>query len=161
MKKVVIIDYGAGNLFSVQQALKRLGIEPVVSDNQAIITNASHVVFPGVGHAKTAMEQLKVKALDVLIPQLKQPVLGICLGMQLLCEFTEEGAVEGLGVFRSRIELLSDEMIRSEEHTSELQSQSNLVCRLLLLKKTKKYRNRYSKTTSYLPPPSQDPARHH
>ncbi|ASS48710.1 MAG: imidazole glycerol phosphate synthase, glutamine amidotransferase subunit [Candidatus Fluviicola riflensis] len=111
MKKVVIIDYGAGNLFSVQQAFKRLGIEPVVSDNQAIITNASHVVFPGVGHAKTAMEQLKVKALDVLIPQLKQPVLGICLGMQLLCEFTEEGAVEGLGVFRSRIELLSDEMI--------------------------------------------------
>src|SRR3989338_3836177 len=90
MKKVVIIDYGAGNLFSVQQAFKRLGIEPVVSDNQAIITNASHVVFPGVGHAKTAMEQLKVKALDVLIPQLKQP---------------------GLGVFRSRIELLSDEMI--------------------------------------------------
>lgn len=111
MMEVVIIDYGAGNLFSVLQAFKRLGIEPVVSDDPAVIATASHVVFPGVGHAKTAMEQLKSKNLDALIPVLKQPVLGICLGMQLLCEFTEEGNVEGLGVFRSRIELIPDEVI--------------------------------------------------
>lgn len=108
---VAIIDYGAGNLFSVLQAFKRLGIEPVVSDDPAVITNASHVVFPGVGHAKTAMEQLTSKNLDVLIPQLKQPVLGICLGMQLLCESTEEGNIAGLGVFRSCIELIPDEVI--------------------------------------------------
>ncbi|MBI3237225.1 MAG: imidazole glycerol phosphate synthase subunit HisH, partial [Flavobacteriia bacterium] len=89
--EVVIIDYGAGNLFSVQQAFKRLGIEPIISTDRELISNATHVVFPGVGHAQTAMQQLKSKQLDVLIPTLKQPVLGICLGMQLLCEFTEEG----------------------------------------------------------------------
>ncbi len=108
---VVIIDYGAGNLFSVLQAFKRLGIEPIVSSDSDVIKSASHVVFPGVGHAKTAMEQLTSKNLDVLIPQLKQPVLGICLGMQLLCESTEEGNVQGLGIFRSRIELIPDEVI--------------------------------------------------
>lgn len=111
MTNVVIIDYGAGNLFSVQQAFKRLGIEPIISADSEVISKASHVVFPGVGHAKTAMEQLKAKALDGLIPQLKQPVLGICLGMQLLCESTEEGNVAGLGVFRSRIELIPDEVL--------------------------------------------------
>ncbi len=109
--KVVIIDYGAGNLFSVQQAFKRLGIEPIISFDGDVISTATHVVFPGVGHAKAAMEQLKSKRLDSLIPQLKQPVLGICLGMQLLCEFTEEGNEECLGVFRSRIGLISDEVI--------------------------------------------------
>ncbi|MES2554797.1 MAG: imidazole glycerol phosphate synthase subunit HisH [Bacteroidota bacterium] len=122
---VVIIDYGAGNLFSVQQAFKRLGIEPVVSDNPAVIANASHVIFPGVGHAKTAMEQLKAKKLDRLIPQLKQPVLGICLGMQLLCEFTEEGNLAGLGVFRSRIELIPDEVIVPHMGWNDVQFSGN------------------------------------
>ena len=111
MMEVVIIDYGAGNLFSVQQAFKRLGIEPIISADSELISTATHVVFPGVGHAQTAMQQLKSKQLDVLIPTLKQPVLGICLGMQLLCESTEEGNVKGLGVFRSRIEIISNEVI--------------------------------------------------
>lgn len=93
--KTVVIDYGAGNVFSVVMALKRLGVEAVVSDNAEIIRTASRVIFPGVGQASAAMKQLKATGLDRLIPQLRMPVLGICLGMQLMCCETEEDHTPG------------------------------------------------------------------
>ena len=101
--KVVIIDYGAGNIFSVQQAFQRLGVEAILSSDENEIRSASHVIFPGVGHARTAMDNLKKSGLDKVIPTLTQPVLGICLGMQLMCGWNEEGELNGLGIFDSRI----------------------------------------------------------
>ena len=97
--KLVIINYGAGNTQSVKFAFERLGVTPVLSDSKEEILSADKIIFPGVGHAKAAMEVLKEKGLDVLIPQLKQPVLGICLGQQLLCNFSEEGNTKCLGIF--------------------------------------------------------------
>ncbi len=97
--KIAIIDYGSGNVFSVSSALKRLGVSAVVTADHKIIKSADAIIFPGVGHAKFAMEQLKKTGLDQLIPTLKQPVLGICLGMQLMCAFTEEGDVSCLNIF--------------------------------------------------------------
>lgn len=97
--KIVIIDYGAGNLFSVLMAVKRLGMEALVSRDADVIGSADRVIFPGVGQASAAMAQLKATGLDVIIPQLKMPVLGICLGMQLMCTFTEEENTTGLGIF--------------------------------------------------------------
>ena len=96
---VAIIDYGSGNVFSVSSALKRLGVEAIITSDATIIKSADAVIFPGVGHAKSAMEQLKVKGLDKLIPTLEQPFLGICLGMQLMCSYTEEGDVDCLDIF--------------------------------------------------------------
>ncbi len=104
--KTVIIDYDAGNIFSVQQAFKRLGVHAVLSSNEGEIRSATHIVFPGVGHAKNAMKQLQEKGLDKVIPDLEQPVLGICLGMQLMCGWNEEGNLEGLGIFQTRIQSL-------------------------------------------------------
>lgn len=96
---IVIIDYGAGNTKSVQLAFSRMGYNSILSDNVDIIKAADKVVLPGVGRANNAMTKLQDSGLDVLIPTLKQPVLGICLGMQLLCNGTEEGDTKGLGVF--------------------------------------------------------------
>lgn len=96
--KIVLIDYGAGNVQSVKYALNRLGIEPILTKDHAIIRSADKVIFPGVGSAKAAMEQLKVSRLDELIPTLTQPVLGICVGMQLMCKHSEEGNVKCLGI---------------------------------------------------------------
>ncbi|MBK7148932.1 MAG: imidazole glycerol phosphate synthase subunit HisH [Bacteroidetes bacterium] len=101
--KLVIIDYGAGNTQSVKFAFQRLGVNPVLSSNEEDILSADKVIFPGVGHAKAAMDVLKEKQLDRLIPQLKQPVLGICLGMQLLCKFSEEGNTQCLGVIQETV----------------------------------------------------------
>jgi glutamine amidotransferase len=97
--KLAIISYGAGNVFSVKSAFERLGIEPILTADSALIESSDLVVFPGVGHAEAAMRQLKETKLDRLIPNLKQPVLGICLGMQLMCELSEEGETKGLGIF--------------------------------------------------------------
>jgi glutamine amidotransferase len=97
--KLAIISYGAGNVFSVKSAFERLGIEPTLTADSALIESSDLVVFPGVGHAEAAMRQLKETKLDRLIPNLKQPVLGICLGMQLMCELSEEGETKGLGIF--------------------------------------------------------------
>ena len=96
---VIIIDYGAGNIQSIQFALQRLGITAVLSNNPELIQGADKVIFPGVGEASQAMQMLKNSKLDALIPNLKQEVLGICLGMQLLCKHSEEGDTKGLGVF--------------------------------------------------------------
>ena len=96
---IVIIDYGAGNIKSIDFAFKRLGIQTKLSNSVEEITKADKVIFPGVGEASSAMRMLCENNLDKLIPQLEQPVLGICLGMQLLCNYSEEGDTKGLGVF--------------------------------------------------------------
>jgi glutamine amidotransferase len=101
--KVAIIDYNAGNTRSVQFALERLGVEPILSRDPLVLGAADKVIFPGVGAAGSTMAYLKETGLDVIIKNLKQPVLGICLGMQLLCEFSEEGNVEGLGIFPQKV----------------------------------------------------------
>jgi len=88
---VTIIDYGAGNIQSIQFAFQRLGVNAKLSNSVQEIQNADKVIFPGVGEASQAMEMLKKSKLDLLIPTLKQDVLGICLGMQLLCKHSEEG----------------------------------------------------------------------
>lgn len=97
--KLVIVDYGAGNIQSIKFAFKRLGYEAVLSDDANEIRTADRVIFPGVGEASSAMNKLKASGLDKVIPELKQPVLGICLGMQLMCHSSEEGNTLGLGVF--------------------------------------------------------------
>ena len=96
---VIIIDYGAGNIQSIQFAFQRLGVNAKLSNSVQEIQNADKVIFPGVGEASQAMEMLKNSKLDLLIPTLKQDVLGICLGMQLLCKHSEEGNTKGLGIF--------------------------------------------------------------
>lgn len=101
--KIVIIDYGAGNITSVTNALQRLGIQPELTSDAGAIRSADGVIFPGVGQASAAMEKLRASGLDTLIPELRQPVLGVCLGMQLMCTATEEGGVTGLGVFPARV----------------------------------------------------------
>lgn len=97
--QIVIIDYGAGNIQSIQFALERLGYKGILSNNWNEIKSADSVIFPGVGEASSAMKKLSESGLDILIPTLKQPVLGICLGMQLLCKSTEESNTKGLEVF--------------------------------------------------------------
>jgi glutamine amidotransferase len=97
--KVVIVKYNAGNTESVKNALKRLGIEPVLSDDVEVISTADKVIFPGVGEASSAMRYLRLKNLDRAIKSLKQPILGICLGMQLLCSYSEENNTDCLHVF--------------------------------------------------------------
>ena len=101
--KLVIIDYGAGNIQSLRFALDRLGVESLLSSNADEIKKADKVIFPGVGEASTAMKKLRSTSLDQLIPQLNQPVLGICLGMQLMCSYTEEGNTTGLGIFECEV----------------------------------------------------------
>jgi glutamine amidotransferase len=106
--KLVIIDYGAGNIKSIQFAFKRLGVAAVLSNNIAEIQAADKIIFPGVGAASSAMKMLKESGLDLIIPSLKQPVLGICLGMQLMCNSSEEGNTKGLGIFDVAIKRFSN-----------------------------------------------------
>ncbi len=106
--KLAIIDYGAGNIKSIQFAFKRLGIEAILCSNPDQITTADKVIFPGVGEAGSAMAMLQESKLDKIIPELKQPVLGICLGMQLLCNKTEEGNTNGLGIFDTEVKRFSN-----------------------------------------------------
>lgn len=102
---IAILKYNAGNVQSVQNAVQRLGYETVVTDDVAVLEAADKVIFPGVGEASSAMTYLKDKGLDKVINGLKQPVLGICLGMQLLCKSSEEGNTLGLGVFDNEVKL--------------------------------------------------------
>ena len=105
--KVAIIKYNAGNVCSVLYALERLGVQATVSDNHDELRNADKVIFPGVGQASSAMTCLKEQGLDKLIISLKQPVLGICLGQQLMCRFSEEGNVDCLGIFPQYVKKFS------------------------------------------------------
>ena len=102
---IAIIKYNAGNVQSVQYALQRIGIESVVTDDEALIRNADKVIFPGVGHASPAMQYLRERELDKLILSLQQPFLGICLGLQLMCKHSEEGDTDCLGVFDEEVRL--------------------------------------------------------
>ena len=97
--KIIIINYGAGNIQSIQFALQRLGYTGILSNNINEILSADKVIFPGVGEASSAMYKLRESGLDTIIPKLTQHVLGICLGMQLMCNKTEEGNTKGLGIF--------------------------------------------------------------
>lgn len=103
--KVAIIQYNAGNVQSVQYALQRIGVQSEITDNAYSIQQADKVIFPGVGHAAAAMQFLKGRELDKIIIALKQPVLGICLGMQLMCRHSKEGDTTCLGIFDTGIEL--------------------------------------------------------
>ena len=96
---IAIIKYNGGNVNSVQNALNRLNIDSVITDDPEKILKADKVIFPGVGEASSTMKLLKERELDLLIPRLTQPVLGICLGMQLMCKENEEGNTEGMGIF--------------------------------------------------------------
>ena len=96
---VAIIKYNAGNIYSVSYALKRLGVEAIVTADPERLQKADKVIFPGVGEARTTMDYLRRHRLDVLIKELKQPLLGICLGMQLMCRHSEEGDADCLGIF--------------------------------------------------------------
>ena len=97
--EVAIVKYNAGNIRSVDYALRRLGIEAEITSDEAALRRADRVIFPGVGEAETTMRFLRSTGMDILIKSLVQPVLGICLGMQLLCRHSEEGNVDCLGIF--------------------------------------------------------------
>ncbi len=105
MSNIAIIDYNAGNVQSVYYALKRMGIEANITADHQEIKNADKVIFPGVGEAASTMKYLKKSGLDLLIPSLEQSVLGICLGMQLLCSNTEEGQTNCLSIFPNKVKL--------------------------------------------------------
>jgi glutamine amidotransferase len=101
--KIVIIKYNAGNIRSVLFALERIGVEALVTDDTELIRSADKIIFPGVGEASSAMKYLREKKLDVLIKDLEQPVLGVCLGMQLLCAHSEENDTKCLGIFSETV----------------------------------------------------------
>lgn len=108
--KVAVIKYNAGNIQSVMNALKRVGVNPVLTDNPAYIRTADRVVFPGQGEASHAMDYLRTHGLDQVITELTQPVLGICIGQQLMCEHSEEGDVDCLGIFPTQVRRFQPQM---------------------------------------------------
>ena len=114
--KVALIKYPAGNVQSVQFALERLGVETVLTDDIETLKNAEKIIFPGVGEASTAMQHLKKQKLDVFIPTLTQPVLGICLGMQLMASFSHENNTKTLGIFGQEVLKFSTEISQKVPH---------------------------------------------
>jgi glutamine amidotransferase len=100
---IAIVKYNAGNIKSVENALNRLGYEAIVTDDEELLRSAEKVIFPGVGEASSAMRYLQERGLDEVIRSLKQPVLGICLGLQLMCKHSEEGDTECLGIFSNSV----------------------------------------------------------
>ncbi len=101
--KVAVVKYNAGNIQSVMNALRRVGVDPVFTDNPVELRKADRVIFPGQGEASHAMEYLQTHGLDLVIKSLTQPVLGICIGQQLMCEHSEEGNVDCLGIFPAQV----------------------------------------------------------
>ena len=101
--RVAVVKYNAGNVYSVVNALRRLGVEPLLTDDPIALRQADRVVFPGQGEARGAMEYLRARGLDDVIRSLTQPVLGICIGQQLLCRHSEEGDVDCLGIFDAEV----------------------------------------------------------
>jgi len=104
---IAIVKYNAGNIKSVQYALERIGVQNVVTDDPAILRAADKVIFPGVGEASSAMKYLRMQGLDKVLLSLQQPVLGICLGMQLMCKYSEENNTDCLGVFDVEVKKFS------------------------------------------------------
>lgn len=100
---IAIVKYNAGNIYSVVNALKRLGIEPLLTDDAELLAKSDKVLFPGQGEASGAMSYLKERRLDEVIKNLKQPVLGICVGQQLLCKHSEEGNTDCIGIFDAEV----------------------------------------------------------
>lgn len=115
--KIVILKYNAGNVQSVSFALDRLGVNHTISDSKEELKTADKVIFPGVGEASSTMKHLTEMGLDKLIPDLKQPVLGICLGMQLMCAFSEENATPCLGIFDLTVKKFNATQINKVPHT--------------------------------------------
>lgn len=113
--KVAIVKYNAGNIYSVVNSLRRLGVEPLLTDNAEQISSADRVLFPGQGEARVAMTYLKEHNLDAVIKNLKQPVLGICIGQQLLCRHSEENDTDCLGIFDADVL-----KFRSERHEDKV-----------------------------------------
>jgi imidazole glycerol-phosphate synthase subunit HisH len=109
---VAIIQYNDGNVQSVQYALHRLGVDAIITNDASIITSADKVIFPGVGHAAAAMECLQQLQLINLLTNLKQPVLGICLGMQLMCTYSNEGNTNCLGIFNQSVKLFNTNTLK-------------------------------------------------
>ena len=101
--KVAVVKYNAGNIFSVVHALKRMGVEPLLTDSEVELRSADRVIFPGQGEASNAMNYLRERGLDRVIPSLTQPVLGICIGQQLMCRHSEEGDTDCLGIFDAEV----------------------------------------------------------
>ena len=106
---VAIVKYNAGNIYSVVNALRRMGIEPMLTDDPELLSKADRVLFPGQGEARGAMEYLKARRLDEVIRDLKQPVFGICVGQQLLCSHSEEGDVDCIGIFDAEVKRFKPE----------------------------------------------------
>lgn len=110
--KVAIVKYNAGNVESVKNALHRLGVEAILTDDAQELQTADRVIFPGVGEASTAMNYLRSRGLDKVIKSLVQPVLGICLGMQLLCQFSDENETDCLGVLPYRVKKFESDALK-------------------------------------------------
>lgn len=128
---VAIIKYNAGNVQSVMYAMQRLGINAIVTGDHEKIKNADKVIFPGVGHAASAMEYLKSKELDKLIISLEQPVLGICLGLQLLCNYSEEGDTRCLGIFDSSVKRFEEKATGEKSEKFKIPHMGwNAICSL-------------------------------
>lgn len=113
--KIAIVKYNAGNIQSVTYALQRLGIEPILTDDEQELRSMDRVIFPGVGEASTAMYYLRQKGLDQVIPTLTQPVLGVCLGLQLMCRHTEENNTDCLNIFDIAVKKFDKRMATSQE----------------------------------------------
>lgn len=112
--KIAIVKYNAGNTCSVENALLRLGIQPIITDDMQELQSADKIIFPGVGHAVPTMQYLKERNLDSVIKNLKQPTLGICLGQQLMCAHSEEGNVDGIGIFPIQVKKFETSILENK-----------------------------------------------
>jgi len=114
--KLAIVKYNAGNIQSVIYALKRLGIDPILTDDEAELRSADKIIFPGVGEASSAMQYLRSAGLDKLLPTFTQPFLGICIGQQLMCSHSEEGNTDCLGIFPIQVKKFQSQEINGLLH---------------------------------------------